>query len=209
MSDDARNAEMLMRALRGESLTEIGADHGITHERVRQIVKRAGGQEIAADVRKQATVARQKPPALLVKFGLSKDQWRALVAAGVTKRWGRLKQNCRNRSIPFALSLREYATITAGIKIGRDRGGYVLTIRDRALGYVVGNVILRMATANGRATRARDTAVPRTAVSEGVYLLYPGMAKPFVARAKRRDVGRFATADEAIKARAAFLREAA
>jgi hypothetical protein len=40
-----RNAEMIERRLNGDCLRAIGADYGLTHERVRQIVERALGKK--------------------------------------------------------------------------------------------------------------------------------------------------------------------
>jgi hypothetical protein len=208
MSTDARNADIVMRAIRGESLTALGNEYGITRERVRQIVLRAGGEVAAKESRAEASKARKeaaRPRKYEERFGIPRDEHKRLVANGTTGRWLTLRRNCVSRQIPFALTLKDYAAIVGEMPIGRCKGQFVLVPKVRELGYVAGNVLLRSAVQNGRVTRARDEDAPRTAVAVGVYLQYPGRSKPFKARIGDRSVGYYETAEQAIAARAAAI----
>jgi hypothetical protein len=144
------------------------------------------------------------------RYGVSKEEHKRLVAAGITERWHRLRMNCKKRAIPFDLSVSDYEAAYGDKPHGKCKGCYVLSIRDRKAGYVVGNLLLRTVEDNTRATRARDEHVPRTAVSHGVYLIHPGSALPYTARVgKSKSLGYFKTASEAFNAREKALLEAA
>lgn len=138
------------------------------------------------------------------RYGVSKEEHKRLCAAGITARWHRLRMNCRKRAIPFDLSVSDYAAAYGDKPHGKRKGCYVLSVKDRSLGYVKGNLVLRTVEENMRATRARDEEVPRTALSVGVYLIHPGSALPYTARlgGKRGySLGYFKTATEAFNAR--------
>lgn len=209
-SKDARNADIVQRRLQGATMESLAADYGITRQRVDQICTKAGVNIAVRDIKREAAAQRKaEKAASLNKFaarhGLTNETYKQYLDAGITQWWRELKRNCANRGIPFDLTLAQYGSIVGKFPIGRGAGKYVLSIRNREIGYVLGNVVLRSYSSNSRATRARDTDVPRLAPSEGVYLLYPGCLKPYAARAHGKNLGNYATVEEAIEARRLVL----
>jgi hypothetical protein len=206
--NDADKASIVMRALRGDSLSPMAAEYGVTKQGIQMIVKRAGAAEAAREVRKQIAEANKpKHDACATRCGVSKDEWRRLSDAGILGKWQRLRDNCHRRAIPFGLSLADYARFAEALPLGREKGQFVLAPRKPELGYMPGNIVVRGVTAHARTTRARDTEVPRVAVSPGVLHLYPGTAKPFAVRVGSKWIGNFATADEAVEARSRYVAE--
>ena len=50
-ADEARIKDMIARRARGETLDSIASDYKLTRERVRQLIKKAGGPERRVKVR--------------------------------------------------------------------------------------------------------------------------------------------------------------
>lgn len=195
----------------GKSLRQIGAALGITYERVRQIIAKTGIQRIkskstkTADRLAAARIGSDKR--CMEKWGVSHEGMKALNAAGIIAAYRSQKSAARNRLIPWRLTFQEWHAcwLDSG-KLdfrGRGRGRYVMTFSDRSRGYEVGNVRITLYEQSIRETRARTRG--NVAANTGVYCMYPGLSKPWVARVNRKSIGHFATAEQAIAARSQAL----
>lgn len=111
------------------------------------------------------------------------------------------------RGIAFNLTFEQWLSIWVESghfeKRGRGAGKYVMSRRGDEGAYEVGNVFIQPFAANVGESSARHKR--KHPALRGAYLLYPGSAKPWLARVAKVRLGFFATQDEALAARAAFL----
>lgn len=210
---NARALEMIEARKRGDSLDEIGKRHGVTRERARQIIKKHGGPTgflarvysgTKTKERKAAHVA-----AVLARYKRTWAEHRQLVATGATQAWRKQKNSCRLRGIAWELPFEDWWRLWQESghweQRGRSRDAYVLTRADYALPFSATNALIttfsdccrRLQIATG-SLQKRDKG--------GVYHLYPNLARGWVAQARRKRLGYFASEAEARAAREAALR---
>jgi hypothetical protein len=70
-------------------------------------------------------------------------------------------------------------------------------------GYEVGNVHIQLATENSAEAVKKWSG--KTKANPGVFNLYPGLSRPFKAKVGKNIVGMFASEEEAVAARQAFI----
>lgn len=207
-----RNQKMLSMFQQGVTLEKIGQQFGVTRERVRQILtrqgidKNAGGQRLVSAMKKerksQAFAAK-----IMAKYGLPWEVVQELQKARVTHAFGSQRNHAKMRGIGWELDFATWFAIwqTSG-KLhlrGRGHGKYVMSrIRDDGP-YAIGNVHIQLATENNR--EAVDKWRGKTKENRGVFCLYPGRPKAWLATVARRRIGFFETEQEAVEAREAEL----
>lgn len=149
----------------GKTLDEIGKLHGITRERVRQLIKKYcgltaadGGQSTKSQRRREAAKAK-KDAASFIKNGCSYDDYMSLVKIGRDvmasgANWGRTpvgafnsqRQNARSRGISWDLKLWEWWQIWQQSgkwdERGRGKGKYVMCRFGDVGAYEAGNVYI-------------------------------------------------------------------
>jgi DNA-binding CsgD family transcriptional regulator len=143
---------------RGETLEQIGAQHGITRERVRQILKKLGvrkneGGSALSSVVRAANASRSRDERAMAKYGCTHAQYQMLRAmqrvaastySGPIGAFRSQRQSASDRNIPFRLSLWQWWTIwqESGHWDERGRGlsGYCMARIGDQGGYEVGNV---------------------------------------------------------------------
>lgn len=149
----------------GKTLDEIGKLHGITRERVRQLIKKHcgmtaadGGQTTKSQRRREAAKAK-KDAASFVKNGCSYDDYMSLVKIGREvmasgANWGRTpvgafnsqRQNAKSRGISWSIKLWEWWQIWQQSgkweERGRGKGKYVMCRFGDVGAYEAGNVYI-------------------------------------------------------------------
>jgi hypothetical protein len=221
----ARSAEHASRVMEmaalfrnGVTLQAIGIQFGLTRERVRQLLKSAGvargegGYLLGSDERqskKAERTAKQQQRCeqnCLAKWGLSRAEMEVHRRAGLVLMFSRQRAAAGQRGIAWCLAFAEWLSVwTDSGKLtmrGRGKGKYVMSRNGDAGGYEIGNVSIKLATDNSR--EAVDQWRGKTKAHKGVHCLYPGSTRPFVARVAHKNVGRFATEEEAATARKAY-----
>lgn len=209
-----RNARMAAMYRQGLSLAKIGDEFGLTRERVRQLLKKQGitrfdgGQSKSAKAKLGAKQA-QRDARYLGKHGVPYATYRQLVAAGATRAYIHQKNSARCRGIAWDLNLAQWWDIwqTSGKweQRGRGKGKYVMSrIKDEG-GYQIGNVHVQLGQDNIR--DGLQKYADKKKKNKGVWCLYPGLSKPWLAKYGKVKIGRFATEAEAVEARAAYLAE--
>lgn len=209
-----RNREMAIMYRQGLLLAQIGEHFGVTRERVRQILRRlgvdaaAGGTHKRAD-HKRAAIEHKRDVRSLSLWGLPRSVMKAHRASGVLQGFVQQRNNARMRGIAWELSFPHWLEVWERSgkleQRGRGKGRYVMSrIKDDG-GYVFGNVHIQLSTKNNSdgIKKCRSNKAEFT----GVWRIYPGTSKPWIAKAGKHKIGAFATQEEAAAARATFLRD--
>lgn len=211
---DERVRQMADMYRQGLTLAVIGEQYGITRERVRQLLRKAGVDAQSGGVHVVAKLKvdrqnRQRDAASLARYGITFAEIQALRANGATAAFRSHKNSARNRGIPFTLTLADWWAVWSAsgkwAQRGRGKGRYCMSRINDAGGYSVGNVCVKLSTENSR--EATKQWVGKQKTCRGVYCLYPGSSRPYVVKVAKKQIGRYATEAEAVEARFAYLKE--
>lgn len=206
-----RSQAMAALYKQGATLHEIGVRYGITRERVRQILsddhgftKLNGGKHIKTSRLRAAAMAK-KDAAYREKYGVSYAEWCSM-GSKLRRAYRRQKISAMWRGIEFKLSMLDFISVwrDSGCLSDRGRGKdkFCMSRINDAGAYEIGNVQIITNAENARLYRLSTKGTKRRPVDrQGVSKLYPGYKKPYVAYYKQRNLGYFATEDEAYEAR--------
>lgn len=220
----AERAEAMAALYRGGyTLESIGAQYGVTRERVRQIVHsyyklsmKDGGLHVAAAKRREMARSTRNSRCIQ-KHGCSLTQYRELQRIGAAMQaagYGPMQtpigafrtqqHNADARGVEWKLKLWEWWQIwqDSGRWEQRGRGsGYVMARHGDEGPYAVGNVFICHATENNSNTKAKKSGLPT-----GVQLVVRGKYRAYVAtrmlRGKMHHLGSYKTPE---LAHAAYL----
>jgi DNA-binding CsgD family transcriptional regulator len=161
-----RMAVMAALYREGKTLEYIGAQFGLTRERVRQIVRRAGvsasdgGYAMTSEARRRMAALR-RDEASLQKYGCTHAQFLALrdlqkqailFSRGPIGAFQRQRANAKVRSIEWRLTLWQWWTIWQESgkweQRGRERGQFCMSRIGDAGAYEAGNVRIVTVTEN-------------------------------------------------------------
>ena len=208
-----RSIAMCAMYQQGLTLQKIADQYGVTRERVRQVVSKAGQARAGVRMRqrvaaaKSATADRAFASRIDQKWGVELDLWRELRASGVIGAFETQRQNSKRRGIAWGLTFAEWYSIwQASGKLhlrGKGIGRYCMSrIKDEG-GYELGNVHVQLSTKNSQDAvakwRGKEKAI------RGVFCLYPGRELAWLAKYGKKPLGYFATAEEAGAAREAYM----
>lgn len=209
---EARIEKMAAMYRQGLTLEKIGQHFGLTRERVRQIIRKAGVTSVEGGASKQAAhklaaAQSRREAKALARWGVSHAEMKLRRADGTLRAYIFQEKSARNRGIEWALSFPQWLSVwIASGKLserGRGKGRYVMSrIKDEG-GYKVGNVHVQLSTDNNSQGIAKCRK--NKAANAGVWRLYPGASKPWVAKAGKKYLGMFSTEAEAAAARVRYL----
>lgn len=204
--------KVLSMHAQGLSMMAIGVHFGFTREYARQLLKTQGktakdGANREFTRKKIEAKAIAQEARCQAKYGITLYRYRMAVAEGHTLAFRKQKNSARSRDIPWGLSLGSWLQIwESSGKLamrGRGKGNYVMCrIKDDG-GYAVGNVHIQLSTENG--AEAIKNKGGHKAIYTGVFNLYPGLDRPWVAKFGKIQIASCATAEEARDARAKYL----
>lgn len=215
---DPRIPKMVSMHRQGLTLEKIGQEFSITRERVRQILKGEGVTRFDGGICAQAAPKKAIKAASLnaarnarsyARYGISHEAFQQARKDGTLDSFSHQKSAAASRGIGWTLSYAEWRAIwDASGKLaerGRGKGKYCMSrIKDDGP-YSIGNVHIQLCVDNSReAVKQWKDAPPKA--NRGVYCLFPGSAKPWVAKHARTPLGRYATEAEAVAARAEYFR---
>jgi hypothetical protein len=196
----------------GKTLEQIGSHFGVSRERVRQIIRRAGVLvgEGGAKVRAEKRVAAKRRAVVNRAeslWGVPFELWRELRAAGVIRAFEQQRQAAKIRAVDWQLTFAEWYAIwqTSG-KLhlrGRGIGKYVMARTGDEGPYAVGNVQIQLSTQNNR--DAVKKWAGKTKAHTGVFCIYPGREKAWMAKVGKVSLGFYSSIAEATAAREAYL----
>lgn len=202
----ARAEKMASMYRQGLTLEKIGQKFGVTRERTRQILKSIGVNTADKPKKVLSSIEAKRArmdAASIIRWGVPHAGMKAARADGTLGAFVSQRNNARWRGIEWGLLFADWLTIwNASGKLalrGRGKGRYVMSrIKDEG-GYRLGNVHIQESTENNSEGIAKCRH--NKAQTPGVYKLYPGLAKPWVAKFQKRQLGMFATEAEATAAR--------
>lgn len=206
---DDRERAMAAAFKAGKTLVEIGAEYGLTRERVRQLIKRCGvvGKHGGAHKRaaaRQIKRAARKDEATLQRWGCTWAQYCELRAMfKPTRAFSCQKKNAHHRGIPWELTLWQWWTIwqQSGRWDQRGRGnGYMMCRKGDAGPYSVDNVFIARGIVNsseGQDKRRRHNLPMGVCLVKGKYFIAQRQLS-----GKKTYLGQFATPE---LAHAAYL----
>lgn len=196
----------------GKTLRQLGAIYGITGERVRQIMVKLGVPSTSGGAAVRLNTGRenklkQKDARSIKKYGIASSQMDTYRKSGMVVAYRYQKRNANNRSIPWELSFAQWIQIweESGKISQRGRGseGYCMCRNDDEGPYSIGNVFIQSGNGNGK--DAIKNKGGHKAKYTGVWCLYPGSKKPWIAKFGRVSLGYFATEEEGFKARENYI----
>lgn len=210
--DIDRELKMAEMYRQGLTLQKIGDHFGVTRERVRQLIGRHGldGDDGGRQKVRERTLARKRAvddARDLAKYGLTREQRRHLSRIGAMKAFHEQERNAAHRNIEWKLSLSDWWSVWEASgkweQRGRSGDGYVMSrVRDDGP-YELGNVHIQTLRENSREAVAKWRGKKKAL--RGVFHLYPGLARGWVAKFRKKHLGYYATAEEAAWARASAM----
>lgn len=213
---DERTLRMAAMYRQGLTLAKIGEQYGMTRERVRQLITKVGAEKAGLRVRaamaEQAAAAKRavQEARCIAKWGCGLDRKREL--RPLIRAFKNQKHNADCRGIEWRLTFPQWLAIwEASCKLhlrGRGAGRYCMSRISDAGGYVAGNVHVQLCTDNSREAVEQWRGKPKKE-HRGVFLLYPGLSRPYMAKVGKVRLGQFETPEAATAARAAFIAEKA
>jgi hypothetical protein len=163
----------------GLVLEDIGREHGLTRERVRQILAAAGvkPQQGGRHIRKACNVQARIDAAavrrnlrITKRYGCTAEQYDTIMRGqtfcddSMAGRYLRQRCNAAKNGIEFLLTLPQWhsAWVKSGKtnKIGLRRGMYVLSRKDKSGPYSIDNIAIRPSTENIREFWAENRNKP-------------------------------------------------
>jgi hypothetical protein len=207
-----RAEKMASMYRQGLTLKKIGQHFGISRERVRQIIARDGLTAADGGARKVASAKLQdrknkKDAKSIAKWGLGSDEMKLRRSDGTLTAFRSQKSAAAARAIEWTLTFPQWLGVWLDsgklAERGRGKGKYVMSrVKDEG-GYALGNVHIQLSTENNAdAVAIWDGKVK---VNRGVHYIYPGLSKPWVVKVCHKQVGAFATEEDAIAARLAYI----
>lgn len=203
-------AERMMEMYRsGLTLEQIGQRYDITRERVRQIIRKYGCLTPEGGMTKRAAARRDAASSArdrryVEKYGLAFAEWKAFSKAA-RNAFKYQKRSADSRGIEWRLTLKQWWDLWQESGHWQDRGRgrdrYCMARLHDSGAYEMGNAYITTNRENGQEYQLRrDRNKPKC---DGVYLMYPGRPKSYMAKRGRKYLGCFATAEEARAAREA------
>jgi hypothetical protein len=214
VNPDDRAVGMRDAYLSGRTLAEIGAEHGVTRERVRQIITkhfgclaRDGGKSFQARINRDKRLARLDAEAMQ-RWGCTRQQYAVLrrltarlQSQGISREktpigaFAAQRSNAARRFISWELTLWEWWTIWQKSgkwsRRGRGRGRFVMCRKGDIGPYSADNVFIALNCENiSSAVRMNDLPV-------GVTRLSSGFSARTVVNGKMVRLGVFDTAEQA------------
>jgi transposase-like protein len=217
LRNEVRAQTMASMFRQGVTLQKIGEQFGVTRERVRQILKTLGmtgehgGASASSSVKKTSNAAAIKATRdarCFAKWGVPHADMKAGRADGTLGAYCRQKNSARHRGIEWDITFAQWLAVwrqSGRLELrGRGKGHYVMSrIKDDG-GYRMGNVHIQLSTVNN--SEGIKKCRSHKAANTGVWRLYPGSTRAWIAKVGRVLVGRYPTEAEAAAARKTYLR---
>lgn len=206
----SRNALILSMYTAGMTMQEIGNEFGISRARVDQILKKMGLQK---GLRAQEKVAieeknqREKELRHIEIYGMPMEEFKKWRKQGAHLAYCNQRSSAKDRGIEWKMNFHQWLSIwLASGKLelrGKGIGKYVMSRKNDVGAYEPTNVFINLSTENSREGFSRWYGKVKD--NPGVFCLFPGHQRPWVAKYGNKLIGRYSTCQMAVDARAAFL----
>jgi len=206
----ARNEAIVSAFQSGLTLQQVADQHNVTRQRIEQILKKrgvkseAGGQQLKSRMERESA-AKKRAAKFMLTHGMTREQW-ATIGRAARLAFKMQRNSANQRGIEWGLSLAQWWDVwqTSGKweLRGRGKGHYCMSRINDENGYRVGNVSILRVEENGRDYQSRGgSKIRKDHNVQGVYLIYPNLAKPYIAKLGKKYLGQFATIAEGVAAR--------
>lgn len=214
--DPAKAAAAFMA---GNTYGEIGQMFGVSRERVRQVLRKQGltskdggmaaskPQRMASSAARAAARVAAMDAKDLERWGLTYAEKKEMRANGLIAAFCNQRISADARGISWSLTFPEWYEIwlSSGFLELRGTGKefYCMSRLEDSGGYAVGNVEIKTNSENGKEAVKQWAGKQKPAT--GVFCLYPGTERPFIARHGKKQIGRYATEEEAKAERDSYV----
>lgn len=209
--DIARAEKMAAMYRQGVTLQKIGDQFKVTRERVRQVLRTVGidasdgGKALMMRIIREN--ASPKISVYAARLGLTQEAYELARDSGLLMAYRNQKSSADARGIKWSLTFPQWLAVwQASGKLdlrGQGADRYCMSRINDTGGYEIGSVHIQTNRENGR--EAVDKWKGRTKPIAGVFCLYPGTERPWIAKVGDKQVGRFASMEEAGAARDAYM----
>lgn len=208
-----RDRKIISMHNQGLTLHAIGLQFGFSREYIRQILAGYGLRSTNSAKkarRKRAEIERQarKDAASFARFGVPDSVRLENIANGLIPAFRSQRNNAKSRAVYWGLKFSDWLSIwEASGKLpqrGSRKDQFVMSRIKDAGGYVLGNVHIQTTQENGR--EAIENCGGRKKKHTGVFFLFPGLSRPWVAKYGKIFIASCATEEEAATARSEFLK---
>lgn len=191
----------------GKTLRALAAENNVTYQRVQQIIRsyQLTGKDGGSSVKKRE---REQFPKLHMhshRLGITKEEWIAYSSNGTILAYKEQKRNSKSRGIGFELNFKQWLQIwidSGKIDLrGRGKGKYCMSRLNDSGPYAEGNVEIKTNQENAAEGFSRRP----TKKHKGVFFLLKGTDKPWLAKYAKKNLGWFATEEEAVEAREKYM----
>jgi len=210
---ETRNQDMVTAWQSGLTLQQIGDQHNISRERVRQILKKlgvpveSGGNKLLAE-RKAAKHIAELNARTYAKHGVTREKWEQ-IGSRARHCFRSQRRDAGYRGIEWNLTLGDWWDVwqkSGKWQLrGRTKGMFVMSRINDAGGYTLGNIYITSTSNNCREARASNPT--KAGVRGGVYCLLPGFSRPWLAKFGKKSLGYHATEQEARAARERYMEQ--
>jgi hypothetical protein len=210
---EKKNAHVREMFLAGGTLRSIGADLGVSYQRVNQIIKKFGLTTADGGSAQKRAAARREREALKLSdanahadlYGISKSEWRKRLDGGFIDAYRHQKRSAQTRGIGWSLTFLEWVGIWESSGKWQERGrtgdGCCMSRKDDLGPYAVGNVEIKTLRENSREAFTRKS----TKSHVGVFNILKGRKLSWLAKYNKTHIGWYATEEEAVAARNQYL----
>jgi transposase len=209
----SRDDKIISMHRQGVSMAKIASQYEVSRERVRQILARYGvtakdGGGAVTKKKKTQTKLAARQAKCFAKYGVSLEVYKEASKSGLALAFRRQQNAAHGRGIGWDLRFGDWLTIwqeSGKLELrGRGIGHYCMSRVNDSGGYELGNVHIQLCTENNSEFIIKNKG--KRNANPGVYLMYPGLSRPWSAKVSKKHIGNFATEEEAIAARNEYLR---
>lgn len=207
--DTSRDESIKAMYQSGMTLQQIGDQHSLSRERIRQVLRKIGVSPESGGAAKRLSVKRDLARhavelRLIQKHDVDTVTMQELRQMRVVHAWMQQRTNARRRGIGWHLTIGQFWKIWQDSgkwsNRGCGKGKYCLSRYGDLGDYRIGNVWVCEFAEN-----CREASVRAVRGKGNVHCLYPGTKNPWVARYGKKFIGVFASRDEAVLAKERFM----
>jgi len=196
----------------GATLKEIGEKFGVTRQRINQILSQSGvkasdgGKFVSSAANRAANEEKRKSNKFSERHGLTKEEWLEAKNSGLLMAYRSQKRNAGTRGIQWLFAFKEWQAIWVDSgkleQRGRFGDGYCMSRKNDDGPYAPWNVEIKTIRENSAEGFGRKVEKK----NKGVFNLLKGRELSWLAKHGHKNIGWYASEEEAVSARDEYLR---
>lgn len=191
----------------GKEMAQVANESGVSRQYVHLVLKRAGCIRPRILGNRKEAVLKERDAKSIQKYGLSVSDLKPFRERGLLQAFVNQRNAAHARGIEFRFKFAEWLAIwqesgRLGCR-GRGKDGYVMSRYGDHGAYEHGNVFIQRGTNNSRDGLHKAERPPKP--FKGVFLVYPGLSRPWQAKFGKMTLGYFETPEAANDAREKYF----